>query len=349
MVISQKKMLWVATAFAGLSIMTAGAQQNGPPTDTTGHTRHNGVSIPAVTIPEAGEGDQTMQGMKHDAIPAMPESDPAMDHEMQSNSPATVTQDMSGMDHGDINVQADSPVSADSRDPHANSDGYILGSGKYALPGPRQLHLADEHNFGALLVNRLEYMEGKTTTYDAQAWYGRTYDRLVLKAEGDINGGELDEANTELLWGHSIAPYWDTQLGVRYDTGVGPDQGWLAFGVQGLAPYWFEVDATAYLGDSGRTAFNLEAEYELLLTQKLVLQPRAELNLYGKRDEERGIGSGLSGIQAGLRLRYEYTRQFAPYAGIEWTGKFGETADLARMANESTRYLRWVAGVRFWY
>jgi len=238
---------------------------------------------------------------------------------------------------------------SDVRDPHAYSDGYNLGSGNYALPGPHQLHLADEHNFGAIVVNRLEYLKGKTTTYDTQAWYGRTYDRLVLKAEGNITGGDLEEANSELLWGHSVATFWDTQLGVRYDKGVGPDQGWLALGIQGLAPYWFEVDATTYIGDKGKTAISLEAEYELLLTQKLVLQPRVEVSFYGKRDQMRGIGSGFSDAQAGLRLRYEFTRQFAPYIGIEWVGKFGETADFARIADQKARETRWIAGVRFWY
>ncbi|MCL5061254.1 MAG: copper resistance protein B, partial [Candidatus Thermoplasmatota archaeon] len=227
-----------------------------------------------------------------------------------------------------------------------------LESGPYALPGPRQLRLADEHNFGALLVDRLERRDtgdGNATAYDAQAWFGRDYDRLVVKAEGDVAQGKLQEARTELLWAHAIAPFWDTQLGARYDSGEGPDRGWLAFGVQGLAPYWFNVDAAAYVGGNGRTALRLVAEYELLLTQKLVLQPRIEVNAYGKRDEARDIGSGLSDVAAGLRLRYEFTRQFAPYVGVERAEKFGRTADLARAAGEKPNEARWVAGVRFWF
>ncbi|MBN8761920.1 MAG: copper resistance protein B [Thiobacillus sp.] len=240
----------------------------------------------------------------------------------------------------------------DARDPHAYSGDYTLDSGKYALPGPRQLRLADEHSFGSLLVDRLERVytrDRNATAYEAQAWFGRDYDRLVIKAEGEYGQGKLQEARTELLWGHAIATFWDTQLGVRYDSGEGPDRGWLAFGVQGLAPYWFEVDAAAYVGDKGRTAFRLGAEYELLLTQKLVLQPRLEINAYGKSDEALGIGSGLSDGVAGLRLRYEFTRQFAPYVGVERAGKFGKTADLARAAGEKTDETRWVAGVRFWF
>jgi copper resistance protein B len=152
-----------------------------------------------------------------------------------------------------------------------------------------------------------------------------------------------------LLWGHAVAAYWDTQLGVRYDSGVGTDRKWLAFGVQGLAPYWFEVEATAYAGEQGRTAFRLEAEYELLLTQKLILQPRIEANFYGKRDVARELGSGLSDLAAGVRLRYEIRREFAPYIGIERADKFGATADFARAAGHDTQETRIVAGLCFWF
>lgn len=268
-----------------------------------------------------------------------------------TQSPAPTNATDGGMDHGDMAMQG-GKAPPDARDPHAYSGGYTLDSGRYALPGPRQLRMSDEHSFASLLVDRLERVDardGNVTTYDALAWFGRDYDRLVVKAEGDYGQGRLQEARTELLWGHAVAAFWDTQLGARYDSGVGPDRGWLALGVQGLAPYWFEVDATAYVGDEGRTALRLEAEYELLFTQKLILQPRLEFNVYGKSDEALGIGSGLSDGAAGLRLRYEFTRQFASYLGVERAGKFGQTADLARAAGEKTNETRWVAGVRFWF
>jgi copper resistance protein B len=255
------------------------------------------------------------------------------------------------MDHGSMNMQG-GPAPADARDPHVYSNGLTLESGPYVLPGPRQLRLSDEHAFGSVLLDRLERVDtkdGNATAYDAQAWFGSTYDRLVLKAEGDVAKGKLEEARTEVLWGHAIASYWDTQLGVRQDSGTGPDRTWLAFGIQGLAPYWFDVDATAYVGSSGRTALRLSGEYELLLTQRLILQPRMEVNLYGQRDEARGLGSGLADAAAGLRLRYEFSRQFAPYVGVEWAGKFGQTADFARAEGQRTRETRYVAGVRLWF
>ena len=137
--------------------------------------------------------------------------------------------------------------------------------------------------------------------------------------------------------------------GVGLGMGGGPGRGWLGFGGRGLAPYWFEVDAAAYVGESGRTALRLEAEYELLLTQKLILQPRIETNVYGKRDAARERGSGLSDLAAGIRLRYEIKREFAPYVGIERAAKFGGTADYARAAGEDVKETRLVAGLRFWF
>jgi len=271
---------------------------------------------------DANKGDMDtmpMQDMKHDTMSGM-----------------------EGMDPGAM--QTESPLD-ELRDPHAYSDGYDFGP----IPRPR---LADEHSFISLLVDRLEWVHTSDATaaaYDLQAWYGRDYDRAVLKAEGDVDNGRVQEGRTELLWGHAIAPYWDTQVGIRYDSGVGPDRTWLAFGVQGLAPYWFELDASGYLGDAGRSALRLDAEYELLFTQRLILQPRLGVEFHGKGDPERELGSGLSDLVVGVRLRYEIRREFAPYVGIEWAGKFGGTADYVRAAGESTKETRWVAGVRFWF
>ena len=254
------------------------------------------------------------------------------------------------MDHGEMQMQG-GKAPADARDPHAYSDGYTLTEGPYAQPGPRQLKLADEHAFWSVLGDRLEYQEDSdSTVYDIQAWYGTTYNRFVIKAEGDIADGTLEESSTDLLWGHALNAYFDTQLGVRLDQyNEGKDRQWLAIGIQGLAPYWFELDVTAYVGDDGRTAFSAETEYELLLTQRLILQPRAELNLYGKDDLDNRLGSGLSDLAVGLRLRYEFSRQFAPYIGVEWTDTYGDTADYRRAAGEDTSGTQFVAGLRFWF
>ncbi len=239
----------------------------------------------------------------------------------------------------------------DARDPHAYSAGTTLTEGPYALEGNERLTLADEHPFYALLGDRLEYNEqANAGVFDLQAWYGTTFDRLVIKTEGDFSEGSIEENQTDILWGHAVSAYWDTQAGVRLDYNKeGENRQWLAFGLQGLAPYWFELDMTAYVGERGNTAFTLEAEYELLLTQKLIIQPRAEITLYGKNDKQNELGSGLSSSAIGFRVRYEFTRQFAPYIGVEWGNKFGNTADYATSSGQSSNNTAFVAGIKFWF
>lgn len=245
-------------------------------------------------------------------------------------------------DHG--SMQGGSPP-PDARDPHAYSGGQ-------AFPADRHHMHADQSVFFSVMVDRIEVVQAQDETggaYEVQARFGRDYDRAVLKSEGHAGDGRLEEAHTELLWSHAVAAFWDAQLGIRYDHGEDPGRGWLALGMQGLAPYWFEVDVTAYVGEESQSALRLEAEYELLLTQRLVLQPRIEASAYGKRDAERAQGAGLSDAVAGLRLRYEIRREFAPYIGVEYAATFGDTADYAEAVGEDTRQTRWVAGVRFWY
>lgn len=274
---------------------------------------------------------------------------PAAHADHASETPAT---EEAAMDHGDMRMQGGS-APADARDPHGYADGLARNSGPYAVPGIPHLMMADEHLFAAFRAETLERRftrkGGNATAYGVQGWFGGTYNRAVLKAEGNVAQGKLQEGRTELLWSHAVSGYWDTQLGLRADHGEGPGRQWLAFGMQGLAPYWFEVDATAYVGTHGRTALRLETSYELLLTQRLVLEPRIEMQLYGKDDPARHIGRGLAEASAGLRLRYEFTRQFAPYIGVERAASFGRTADMIRADGGRAQQTRWVAGVRFWF
>ncbi len=278
-----------------------------------------------------------------------------MDHSQMDMSGKKKTGDKDAMQmHSDDMQMQGGDAPADARDPHAYSDGQTLTSGDYALPGPRILKLADEHNFYTLLFDRLERVDNpgaNSTAYDMIAWFGRDYNRLVVKSEGDFaSSGKLEEASTDVLWSRAMATYWDAQLGMRYDNGAGvPGRSWLAAGVQGLAPYWFDIEATAYVGNDSRTAVNVQAEYELLITQKLILQPRIEANIYGKSDLTRDLGNGLTDMAAGIRLRYEIKREFAPYVGLEYASKYGETANIARATGNLVSDTRLVAGVRFWY
>lgn len=203
-----------------------------------------------------------------------------------------------------------------------------------------------------VLFDRLERQDadrGSALNWDATAWAGRDIDRLWLRAEGERAGGRTEESELEVLWGHSFARWWDFVAGVRQDFKPGSAQSWGAFGVQGLAPYRFEVEATAYVGESGRLAARLEAEYELLLTNRLILQPLLELNIHAEDDRQREIGSGLSTTELGLRLRYEVRREFAPYIGVTWDRKWGDTADLARLDGADVEETRWIAGLRIWF
>jgi len=186
--------------------------------------------------------------------------------------------------------------------------------------------------------------------WDGQAWVGTDTNRLWFKSEGFANGnGKVEDGTHEALYDRPISTYFDLQGGIRYDIDSGPSRGWAAFGIQGLAPQFFDVEATAYASDSGHFAGRLKVSYDLLITQRLILQPEAELNLYSKSDPGRGIGPGLSDLDTGLRLRYEISRKFAPYIGVAYQEKFGGTAGFARRNGESVNGVRFVFGIRSWF
>ena len=214
------------------------------------------------------------------------------------------------------------------------------------------MDMADNPRFGKVLINQLEatHADGVSgQAWDAYAWYGSDFNKLAIRSEGDRAGGRVEAASVEALWSHAYATFWDSVVGVRHDFGIGPGRNWAAFGVQGIAPYWFNLEATGYVGAGGRTAARFKAEYELLITQRLILEPELETNLYGKADPARRLGSGLSDAGLSLRLRYEIRREFAPYVGVVWQRVFGGTADFRRAENKSVFDRQIVAGVRIWF
>ncbi len=347
----KKRVLVLALASIGAAPLFAYAQTDH---SHSTHTPLPNKAAPADKSSMPGMDHSTMQmpGMDHGAMPMKSPSAPKAAMPLGKTDPdsAAPAHDMGAMDHSAMQMQGGS-APADARDPDAYSGGYTRNAGQYSLGAEHRLRMSDEHNFASVSIDRLEYVKARGdewTAYEGQAWFGGTYNRAVLKAEGEVAQGKLQESRTELLWGHAVSTFWDTQLGVRFDHGQGtPNREWLALGVQGLTPYWFEVDATAYVGPSGRTALRLNAEYDLLLTQKLYLQPSVEATFYGKNDKAREIGRGLSDAKAGLRLKYEVTRQFVPYIGVEWSSKFGKTADYAQEEDESKHETRFVAGISF--
>jgi copper resistance protein B len=203
-----------------------------------------------------------------------------------------------------------------------------------------------------VLFDQLEWQTGAGATagtWDNRGWIGRDVNRFWFRTEGKAEDGDFAEAQTHALYGRAFHRWWDVVAGVRQDFRPGPSRTWAAVGVQGLAPYWFEVEATAYVGASGRTHARFEVEYELLLTNRLIIQPLVEAEIFAKSDPERGIGSGLSTTDAGFRLRYEFKRELAPYVGVVWSNKWGKTADFAEAAGENTGGARLVTGLRLWF
>jgi copper resistance protein B len=201
----------------------------------------------------------------------------------------------------------------------------------------------------------LEQLENRTTgssnnfRYEGLAWAGTDYDKLFLKFEGTRrNDGNYGDGINEVLYSRAISTYFDLQTGIRVDLDNGSQRTWFAFGIQGLAIQWFTVEATAYVSSGGHFAAKLNASYDIPITNRLFLQPQVELNMYTKDDPGRGVGSGLGDLDAGLRLRYEITRKFAPYVGVAYNKAFGPTATFARREGSPVSDLRFVIGIRVW-
>ena len=291
-----------------------------------------------------GMDHSKMEGMDHSKMEGMDHSKmEGMDHSKMEGMDHS---QMQGMDMGNMMKSMQGGTAPPgARDPDVYADGLPLGH----MPG---MDMEDDVARAYLILDRLEGFRtsnGHGQALDAQGWIGGDINKLWLKVDGERDEGKLGATRTEALWNHAIATYWGLQTGVRHDFGDGPGRTWAAFGFQGLAPYWFDVQATAYVGQGGRTALRFEPEYDLLLTQRLILQPNVKISLYGKKDPERGIGSGLSDMEAGLRLRYEFSRKFAPYLGVVYNRKFGSTAQYAELAGKPASETRLVGGVRIWF
>ena len=212
--------------------------------------------------------------------------------------------------------------------------------------------VADQEPFAYFLLDRLEYRAYKGANsrfWDAQAWYGGDYNKLWLKSEGqDTVGGRTEEADLQILYARRIAPFWHLQSGLRREVRPGPTKDYGVLALQGIAPYWFTVETSAFFR-GGTVSGRLEAEYDQLLTQRLILQPRIDSNFSTNADPARGVGRGINDVEFSLRLRYEIKREFAPYVGITWSHKLGDTADIARGRGEDVRSTAVIFGLRIWY
>tara|TARA_B100000508_G_scaffold132413_1_gene121333 strand:- start:456 stop:1301 length:846 start_codon:yes stop_codon:yes gene_type:complete len=239
----------------------------------------------------------------------------------------------------------------DARDPNEHSGGY------------EYRHMAgwedtDEITLKKIIIDQFEYRDNdkgnNTLRWDTQGWYGRDYDKFWFKFEGEdevnTNNGDLE---LQTLYSRSVAAFWDLQIGARYDRqyggGSNNDQFFAVLGVQGLAPYWFEMEPALFIRDDGDVSARLVSTYDMRFTQRLILQPRLEMNASASEDRNLGIGKGINDLQLGTRLRYEIKREFAPYIGFEWQKQFGDTADFSRAEGNSIDNTAVVAGIKLWF
>ena len=266
-----------------------------------------------------------------------PAAEPAMDMSSMRGETST-PMDMGSMQGG--------RAPADARDPNAYADGYENST----LPG---FEKSDQLPVSTVLADQLEFVsgnEGDGFAWSAQIANGGDNDKLWLRTQGlKVSGQRFDpETGAEALWWHAYSPFWGRTVGIRQDIGRGA-RTWLALGVEGLAPRRFNVGLTGYVSDAGHLAARVDASYDMLLTNRLIVTPAVETNLYSKAQKKRQLGSGISNVELGVRLRYEIRRKFAPYLGFAWERSFGGTADFQRAEGGPLTERRFVAGVRLWW
>lgn len=285
-------------------------------------------------------------------------ADTAHQHEMPAPQ-AEPDQAQSGHQHSDqapevatpahVHHAAEAPVELPLlRDPHGYSGGYERHSGPYLVAPDAQMDMSDGKQFAGLRMERLELSQDSGTAVEGWAWYGDSYRRLVFKGKAVTDDGDLEEGAMDLLWSQAVYPFWDVYGGAGLQAHDVASRGHALIGLKGLAPYWFEVDASLSLDERGRAGLKLEAQYEWLLTQRLILQPRVDVSAYSRDDPALALGEGVSELVLGLRLRYEFSRRFAPYAGVEQRRWLGQSADM-QPAGIPSRESRWVIGLRFWF
>jgi len=323
-----------------------------------------GTALVLAAAPLAAQDHSGHAMPDHSAHQQQPEEQPdAEDHSQDQQAPAPfILPDMTGalrtnhstMDHsahqvGDLPEGPPPPAAFEG--PQHTADA-IYGPAVMAVARATNHATHGDMKTGTLMAERLEARMGDGEDgylWDVQGWYGGDIDKFVIKSEGEGEfGGAVEDAEVQALWGHAIDPFFDLQAGVRLDI-ESETRSHLVLGVQGLAPYMWHVDAAAFLSDRGDLTARIEGEYDQKLTQRLILQPRAGLELAAQDIAEREIGAGVTKFETGLRLRYEIAREFAPYVGVGYETKLGETRSMARAAGDDPDGLKLLLGLRAWF
>ena len=295
----------------------------------------------SATASPAPEHDMsTMQGMEMGQPEAPATADPHAGHDMAG---------MPGMEPPDTEI-GDTPAPAPPADHAADA---VFGADQMEQSRTMLRHENGGTPAYSIVFNLAEYRVQKGADayrWDGEGWFGGDIDRFVVKTEGEgaVRGG-VESAEVQALYSRAIGPWFNLQAGVRHDFKPGPQRTYATIGFEGVTPYWFEVEGALFLSDKGDVLGRLEGYYDQRITQKLVLQPRVELNFAAQDVPANGIGSGLSDAELGLRLRYEIKREFAPYIGVSWERKIGDSARFARAAGERVQATSFVVGIRTWF
>lgn len=302
--------------------------------------------------PDDGMAGMSMEGPPKDAMTSDPDCPPAhakMGHctpKAASLVPAAQSQSALGTDLEPGSAPAPSPPSNWYAD-------RVYSSTEMARAREEMMKESGGTSVAFASFDLAEYVVHRNKDsyrWDGEAWLGGDINRFVFKYEGEGEfGGSLDDLELSALYSRAIDPYWNLQAGVRYDPKPDPSRVYAVLAVEGLAPYWFEVTASAFLSNKGEFRARLEGFHDVRLTQKLILQPRLEANFSAQTIPELGVGAGLSNLEVGARLRYEIKREFAPYIGFEWVRQFGDSARFTRASGGQVSDPHFVMGVRLWF
>ncbi len=351
--------------------MSGHAGHGAQPAPVDPHASHATSAAPAAaTDPHAGHDMSGMQTAPaadpHAGHNMAPAADPHAGHDMGQTSAADphAGHDMSAMAGGAPNIptsvdavggrMVETPPPAAARAAPAHAADLLFDPAAMAAARKQLLAENGDVRTTAVLIDTLEASFGdgeEGYSWNAQGWTGGDINRFWWKTEGEgAFDGKLHGAEVQALYSRAVAPFWDVQAGVRQDIRPdGDDTTHLTFGVQGVAPYWFEMSAAAFLSTDGDLTARAEAEYDQRLTQKWILQPAIEVALSASDIPELEMGSGLTSVTAGLRLRYEIRKEFAPYVGVEWSRSFGDTADYAKVRGDDVEATRFVVGIKAWF